>query len=220
DLKSVARNAFNVINLREDEDGMVEDFKTDCLQSTLNKLNKIAGYYYISGSVYQYPGQDVKDEAITLIERLLRIRDIGEFFKEVSDSKDEFIALAPKIEMVLDFFDGTQKEQFDEARKIITIYDNNKDYADKAEELTTVVEKMVSILKSKEPYSEIHELPTLRKDLIDILTNMYDVKSEPIIKMINETISYIENEVKSYGVDESFGKTYIETCKNVISTLE
>ena len=79
---------------------------------------------------------------------------------------------------------------------------------------------MVSILKSKEPYSEIHELPTLRKDLIDILTNMYDVKSEPIIKMINETISYIENEVKSYGVDESFGKPYIETCKNVISTLE
>ena len=220
DLKSVARNAFNVINLREDEDGMVEDFKTDCLQSTLNKLNKIAGYYYISGSVYQYPGQDVKDEAITLIERLLRIRDIGEFFKEVSDSKDEFIVLAPKIEMVLDFFDGTQKEQFDEARKIITIYDNNKDYADKTEELTTVVEKMVSILKSKEPYSEIHELPTLRKDLIDILTNMYDVKSEPIIKMINETISYIENEVKSYGVDESFGKPYIETCKNVILTLE
>ena len=220
DLKSVARNAFNVINLREDEDGMVEDFKTDCLQSTLNKLNKIAGYYYISGSVYQYPGQDVKDEAITLIERLLRIRDIGEFFKEVSDSKDEFIVLAPKIEMVLDFFDGTQKEQFDEAKKIITIYDNNKDYADKTEELTTAVEKMVSILKSKEPYSEIHELPTLRKDLIDILTNMYDVKSEPIIKMINETVSYIENEVKSYGVDESFGKPYIETCKNVISTLE
>ena len=220
DLKSVARNAFNVINLREDEDGMVEDFKTDCLQSTLNKLNKIAGYYYPYGSVYQYPGQDVKDEAIILIERLLRIGDTGEFFKEVSDSKDEFIALAPKIEMVLDFFDGTQKEQFDEARKMITIYDNNKDYADKTEELTTVVEKMVSILKSKEPYSEIHELPTLRKDLIDILTNIYDVKSEPIIKMINETISYIENEVKSYGVDESFGKPYIENCKNVITALE
>lgn len=219
-LKSVARNAFDVINLREDEDGMIEDFKNYCLQRTLNKLNKVAGYYYSSGSTYQYPGQDVKDEAVTLIERLLRIRDIGEFYKEVSNSKDEFIVLAPKIEMVLDFFDGTQKEQFDEARKIITIYDNNKDYADKTEELVTVVEKIVSILTSKEPYSEIHELPILRKELIDILTNMYEVKSEPIIKMINETISYIENEVKSYDVDESFAKTYIETCKNVIATLE
>ena len=219
DLKSVARNVFNVINLREDEDGMVEDFKNDCLQSTLNKLNKIAGYYHISGNKYQYPGQDVKDNAINLMERLLKIRDVGEFFKEVSNCKDELITLAPKIEMVLDFFDGTQKEQFDEAKRIITIYDNNKDYADKTDELTNVVDKMVSILTSNEPYSEIHELPTLRKDLIDILTNMYEVKAEPIIKIINGTIEYIESEVKEAGVDENFGKYYIDTCKGVIETL-
>ena len=219
DLKSIARNAFNVINLRDDEDGMVEDFKNDCLQNTLNKLNRIAGYY-ASGSSYQYPGQDVKDEATNLMERLLKIRDVGEFFNEVSNAKDEVIELAPKIEMVLDFFNGAQKEQFDEAKKIITIYDNNKDYADKTDELLNVVNKMFSILTSKEPYSDIHELPTLRKDLIDILTNMYDLKSEPIIKMINDTIEYIENEVKNAGIDAEFGKPYIDTCKSVISTLE
>ena len=219
DLKSVARNAFNVINLRDDEDGMVEDFKNDCLQSTLNKLNKIAGYYHISGNKYQYPGQDVKDSAINLMERLLRIRDAGEFFKEVSNCKDELITLAPKIEMVLDFFDGTQKEQFDEAKRIITIYDNNKDYADKTDELTNVVDKMVSILTSNEPYSEIHELPTLRKDLIDILTNMYEVKAEPIIKIINGTIEYIECEVKNAGFSGSLWESYITTCKNAIESL-
>ena len=219
DLKSVARNAFNVINLREDEDGMVEDFKNECLQSTLNKLNKIAGYYHISGNKYQYPGQDVKDNASTLMERLLRIRDVGEFFKEVSNSKDELTTLAPKLEMILDFFDGIQKEQFDEAKKIITIYDNNKDYADKSDELKSVVDKMISILTSNEPYSEIHELPTLRKDLMDILTNMYEVKSEPIINMINDTINYFEEETKKAEIDESFAKYYIDTCKNVIETL-
>lgn len=219
DLKSVARNAFNVINLRDDEDGMVEDFKNDCLQSTLNKLNKIAGYYHISGNKYQYPGQDVKDSATNLMERLLRIRDAGEFFKEVSNCKDELITLAPKIEMVLDFFDGTQKEQFDEAKRIITIYDNNKDYADKTDELTNVVDKMVSILTSNEPYSEIHELPTLRKDLIDILTNMYEVKAEPIIKIINGTIEYIECEVKNAGFSGSLWESYITTCKNAIESL-
>lgn len=219
DLKSVARNAFNVINLREDEDGMVEDFKNECLQSTLNKLNKIAGYYHISENKYQYPGQDVKDNASTLMERLLRIRDVGEFFKEVSNSKDELTTLAPKLEMILDFFDGIQKEQFDEAKKIITIYDNNKDYADKSDELKSVVDKMISILTSNEPYSEIHELPTLRKDLMDILTNMYEVKSEPIINMINDTINYFEEETKKAEIDESFAKYYIDTCKNVIETL-
>ena len=218
DLKSVARNSFNVINLRDDEDGMVGDFKNDCLQSTLNKLNKISGYYRMENN-YKYPGEKVKEEATTLIERLLRIRDVREFFKEVSNSKDEFTILAPRIEMILDFFDGTQKEQFDEARRILTIYDNNKDYADKTDELKNVVDKMVSILTSEEPYSEIHELPTLRKDLIDILTNMYKVKSEPIIKMINDTINYFEEETKKAEIDESFAKYYIDTCKNVIETL-
>ena len=218
DLKSVARNSFNVINLRDDEDGMVGDFKNDCLQSTLNKLNKISGYYRMENN-YKYPGEKVKEEATTLIERLLRIRDVREFFKEVSNSKDEFTILTPRIEMILDFFDGTQKEQFDEARRILTIYDNNKDYADKTDELKNVVDKMVSILTSEEPYSEIHELPTLRKDLIDILTNMYKVKSEPIIKMINDTINYFEEETKKAEIDESFAKYYIDTCKNVIETL-
>ena len=219
DLKSIARNSFNVMSLREDEDGMVEDFKNDCLQSTLNKLNKISGYYHISGGNYQYPGQDVKDKATTLMERLLRIRDVSEFFKEVSSCKDEFTTLAPEIEMVLDFFDGTQKEQFDEARKILTIYDNNKDYADKTPELVSVVDEMVSILTSKAPYSDIHKLPTLRKNLIDILSNMYETKAEPIIKRINETIEYFETETKNTEVDESFATKYIDTCKGVINTL-
>lgn len=220
DLKSVARNSFNVMSLREDEDGMVEDFKNDCLQSTLNKLNKISGYYHISSGNYQYPGQDVKDKATTLMERLLRIRDVSEFFKEVSSCKDEFTTLAPEIEMVLDFFDGTQKEQFDEARKILTIYDNNKDFADKTDELNNVVENLTNILTSKEPYSEIHNLPMLRKELIDILGRMYETKSEPIIAMIKNTMTYFEEETKNAGVDIKFAENYIKTCKEVIDTLE
>lgn len=219
DLKSVARNSFNVMSLREDEDGMVEDFKTDCLQSTLNKLNKISGYYHISSGNYQYPGQDVKDKAITLMERLLRIRDVSEFFKEVSQSKDEFMKIAPEIEMLLDFFSGIQKEQFADARQTLIIYDNNKDYTDKTTELVSVVDELVSILTSKEPYSDIYKLPTLRKNLIDILMSMYEAKAEPIIKRINETIKYFENEAKNAEVDESFATKYIDTCKSVINTL-
>ena len=52
----------------------------------------------------------------------------------------------------------------------------------------------------------------LRKDLIDLLSKMYDAKSEPIINMINDTIAYIENEVKNAEVREDFGSSYIKTC--------
>ena len=154
-----------------------------------------------------------------MIENLLRTRDVGEFFKEVSDNKDKIMTLLPKIEMVLDFFNGTQKEQFDEAKRIITIYDNNKDYADKNDELTSTIDKIVTILTSKEPYSEIHELPLLRKKLIDLLSKMYDEKSKPIIDFINDTIKYIEDEVKKADVDPEFGDKYINICKGAIETL-
>ena len=74
--------------------------------------------------------------------------------------------------MVLDFFKGMQREQFDNARKTLLIYDNNKDFADKTDELKSVVDKITEILNSEEPYSEIHNLPMLRKDLIDLLRNV------------------------------------------------
>ncbi len=45
------------------------------------------------------------------------------------------------------------------------IYDNNKDFADKTDELKSVVDKITEILNSEEPYSEIHNLPMLRKRL-------------------------------------------------------
>lgn len=220
-LKSVARTSFNVINLRDDEDGMVEDFKKDCLEHTSQRLNNVvANYGYNLQKVYQYPGKNVVDYAISLFNSLLKIRDVSEFFKAVSEKKDEINEVSPKIEMVLDFFKGMQREQFDEARKTLLIYDNNKDFADKTEELNKVVSEITNILTMEEPYSEIHNLPTLRHDLIEILGKMYDVKSEPIVNMINNTIEYINNEVEKSKVDNSFGDNYIKICKDVINTLE
>lgn len=219
DLKSVARNSFNVIDLRDDEDGMVEDFKDKCLQKTLTKLNRIEGLYRGSDNKYQYPGKDIMDEAVKLIERTIIIRDAGSFFKEVSDEKEEFGRLIGKLESIFEFFEGNQKEQFDQAKKTITIYDNNKDYADKNEELQDTVDRIVTILKAEEPYSEIHNLPILRQDLIDLLGKMYEAKSEPIIKMIQERMQYFENEVKNAGIEEQFASPYVDTCKNVIDAL-
>ncbi|MEG0407715.1 MAG: BREX system P-loop protein BrxC, partial [Bacilli bacterium] len=145
DLKSVARNAFNIIDLRDDEDGMVKDFKDHCISENINKLRNITVNYNFTES-YKYPGQSVVNNTLNILEKLNKIRDVSEFFKEVSMEKDNLIEISSKIEMVLDFFRGTQKEQFDEARKILLIYDNNKDYVDKNEDLTKVIDKMVSIM--------------------------------------------------------------------------
>ena len=217
-LKIVARTAFNYMAFRDDEDGMVKDFKDNCLSSTLIKLRNVTTNYNYALN-YQYPGKDIVTNSIDLLDNLIKVKDIGEFFNEVTNKKDELIEMSEKIESIFEFFNGMQKVQFDEARKTLEIYDNNRDYIDDSTELKEVVLKMTTILSSKEPYSEIHELPMLRTSLIELLGKMYDVKSIPIIQMLKNTIEYMENEIKSSNL-ENFGKEYIDTCKGVINTLD
>lgn len=219
-LKSVARNAFDVFDIRDDEDGMIEDFKEKCLIKTSNELKKVQVNYEYATKEYQYPGEKIVEEALAIFDSLLIIKDVAEFFEAVTEKKDKISETSTKIESILNFFNGMQKEKFDEARKIILIYDNNKDFADNTEELKNVANQITGILKNPEPYDEIHKLPLLRHELIEILNKMYDLKSKPIIEMIQNTIIYIENELKSAGVNNDFGTSYIATCKEVINKLE
>ncbi len=220
DLKSVARNSFNEISLSDDEDGMVRDFKERCIGHTIEKLRDILGNYN-NIKVYQYPGKQVIEDALKLFNSIANIRDTSELFEEVSNKKDEITEITPKIDTIYEFFEGSQKEQFDKVRDTIITYENNKDYVDNTQELKDVVGKILDILKAEEPYSSIHELPTLRSELISILVDMYEKKSAPIIEMANKTIEYIENELNSAGIDsEEFGKGYIDNCKGIINSLQ
>lgn len=220
DLKSVARNSFNEISLSDDEDGMVRDFKERCIGHTIEKLRDILGNYN-NIKAYQYPGKQVIEDALKLFNSIANIRDTSELFEEVSNRKDEIAEITPKIDTISEFFKGSQKEQFDKVRDTIITYENNKDYVDNTQELKDVVGKILDILKAEEPYSSIHELPTLRTDLISILVDMYEKKSAPIIEMANKTIEYIENELNNAGINsDDFGKGYIDNCKGIIDSLQ
>lgn len=220
DLKSVARNSFNEISLSDDEDGMVRDFKERCIGHTIEKLRDILGNYN-NIKVYQYPGKQVIENALKLFNSIANIKDTSELFEEVSNKKDEITEITPKIDTIYEFFEGSQKEQFDKVRETIITYENNKDYVDNTQELKDVVGKITDILKAEEPYSNIHELPTLRSELISILVDMYEKKSTPIIEMANKTIEYIENELNSAGINpDDFGKGYIDNCKGIIDSLQ
>ena len=98
-----------------------------------------------------------------------------------SSKKEIIISNVEKVESVLTFFKGTQKDQFDKARHSVNIYEANKMYADDTEDLITTVNEIISILEKEEPYSEIHTLPELRDRLNNILEEQYEKKSKPIL---------------------------------------
>ena len=214
DVKLVARNCFDKM-LPDNEDGMFADLK-EAINSKLMELNQKQGLYSINRQ-YNYPGEEVINETITLLSDLSKIRDINDFFESVSNNRQILESNMEKVSTVLDFFKGKQKENFDNARKAVMFYEDNKDYADEIDELKDAVRAITNILELEEPYSEIPKLPGLRDNLNNILTEMYDKKSVPIIELAKNTITYIDNEVSNSGVDKSFG----ENTKNMLSkTIE
>ena len=219
DLKSVARSSFNEINLSDDEDGMARDFK-EILSNNISTLKDLLGKYN-NIKAYQYPGKDVLEEAIKLYSSITQIRDVAEVFAEVSNKKEKFEEIAPRVETIKEFFNGSQKEHFDKMRDEMIIYDANIDYIDHSEELDNLIKDILSIMTDSEPYSRIHELPTLRSKLIDCLLKMYEVKSAPIIEMANKDIEYIQNEVNKAGLAlDEFGNSYVNSCKGIIDSLQ
>ena len=163
----------------------------------------------------------VLEEAIKLYSSITQIRDVAEVFTDVSNKKEQFDEIYPKVETIKEFFGGSQKEHFDKMRDEMIIYDANKDYIDHSKELNDLIEEILSIMKDKEPYNVIQKLPVLRDKLIDSLFKMYEVKSAPIIEMANKDIEYIQNEVNKAGLTlDEFGNSYVNNCKGIIDSLQ
>lgn len=217
DVKLVARNCFDKM-LPDNEDGMFADLK-EAINSKLMELNQKQGLYSINRQ-YNYPGEEVINETITLLSDLSKIRDINDFFENVSNNRQILESNMEKVSTVLDFFNGKQKENFDNARKAVMFYEDNKDYADEIDELKDAVRAITSILELEEPYSEIPKLPGLRDNLNNILTEMYDKKSVPIVELAKNTITYIDNEVSNSEVDKSFGEGIKTQLTNIIKSIE
>ena len=217
DVKLVARNCFDKM-LPDNEDGMFADLK-DAINSKLMELNKIQGLYSINRQ-YNYPGEELINETISLLSDMSKIRDINDFFEKVSNNRKILESNMDKVSTVLDFFKGKQKENFDNARKSVMFYEDNKDYADEIDELKEAVKAITTILEMDEPYADIPKLPGLRDNLNTILTDMYDKKSVPIIELAKNTITYIDNEISNSDVSNSFGDNYKNMLSKTIDNIE
>lgn len=218
-LKSIARNVFNVIDIRDDEDGMIADFKEKCINKLYNSLVKFSENYRIENN-YKYPGEKLIQENIDLISKISRIKDTNEFFEYVNSNKEQISDLVEKVQAVIEFFTGEQRKKFDQAIKIMKVYDDNKDYTDDNEELKKIANEMINVFKMEEPYNDIYKLPTLRQGMIDNISKIYDEKSKPIIERINALIEYIENTLREKELDLSIGLNYTNACKTRIQKLQ
>jgi len=179
-VREVMKELFGVSSINDDDDSMMQSFQSysNSLETELEKIE-------IMSNNHSFPGKKTILSGKGLLRAIIRIQSPSEFFKKIHADRDDLLNFAEDFEPVRAFFAGEQKKIFEDALKLMKIYDESKTFIvdDKVEE---TVREINAILKKDIPYSDIPKLPDLlsqfRETYMVVLTKM----EAPILKAIED----------------------------------
>lgn len=203
-VKDLSKEVFEVTALPDDEDGLMNRFK-ELLASEKNKINVLLVQYRNTF----YPGQDVLQDGKESIEQLLNISDTTSFYNKAKQLQNDFLDYAEDVEPVKAFFE-TQRDIYDDAVKRLNIFEKNQTYVTD-QKVTGFIESISKIVKHKEPYKNIHQLPGLIKEFDELFVELLEKECEPIKNVIESDYQTVLEELNKY---EEIKSTFFNQFKN------
>ena len=189
-VKEVMKELFRFTISSEDDDAMMKSFLEEA-NKLKEKLDSLNGYYEAQPN---YPGKQIIFKGKTLMLNVLQMKSSKEFFNDIDKNKDKYLDFAEGYEIVMKFFESNQKGIFDEALKLMGIYENSKNFVVNSE-IEKVVSETNEILNNANPYGQIFRLP----DLLDKFNNLYDSllqeKQKPDDEAIQEAMKRVFGEL-------------------------
>ncbi|MGE6848228.1 BREX system P-loop protein BrxC [Bacillus tropicus] len=190
-VKDLSKEVFEVTALPDDEDGLMNRFKA-MLATEKNKINELLAHYQHGF----YPGKDVLQDGQDIIEQLVTISDTASFYNKAKQLQDDFLDYAEDVELVKAFFE-TQRDIYDDAVKRLNIFEKNQTYVTN-QKVTGFIESISKIVKHKEPYRNIHQLPGLIKEFDELFVELLEKECEPIKKVIEVDYQTVLEELNKH----------------------
>ncbi|MGN8817799.1 BREX system P-loop protein BrxC [Oribacterium sp. HCP28S3_H8] len=217
--KNLLKELFSLTPTNDDEDAMMQLF-IRASQSTLTDLKELSVRYENA----PYPGKDTVSSGTKLLTSITNAESTEEFYKLLTNWQDSLLDFAEDYEPIREFFKGEQKQIFDEALRLMKIYDDSKTYIVN-EELENTVAKIRDILREKQPYRDIPKLPELLDHFRTIYGGILDEQEKPVMSAINDsyqrvmdvldTKSYVAEKKEAYGIQFKELFDGVERCNNV-----
>lgn len=207
-VKDLAKEVFEKTALPNDEDGLMNRFKKLCSNELIEK-NKDTNDFGIQLLLEQYknnqyyPGKDVLENGEKLFEEILKIKDVKEFYEVVYELKDDLLDYSENVFDVKKFFKN-QREEFDKALLQLKIYDKNRTYVVDPK-TRGIIGQIEEIIKSKEPYGQIHRLPNLVNEFVIHFTELLEEECKPIRTVIESDKKMVLDEIELYDLYEELG---------------
>ena len=215
------KELFGTAGVAEDEDSIMKNFQRYA-QNTINEILRLEPQY----QNYKYPGKKVLDTGKKLMQNVIQLQSPLEFFKYVSQNREDFYDFAEDYEPVKAFFNGEQQQIFTRALDMLAIYDDSKTYI-VDEKLEKIVAEMRQITKQDKPYPNIPKLPELRSRFMEAYMKILNREEKPVLDAIDQaqarvievlnTKEYADQKRSKYT--ELFHEIYdgAQHCNNVSS---
>lgn len=201
--KDVMKELFQIAPTNDDEDAMMQLF-IHASSRTITDLKELLVRY----ENRSYPGRDTVLSGVKLLSAISESQSAEDFYKLIARWKDSLLHFADDYEPIRGFFKGEQKQIFDEALRLMKIYNDSKTYIVN-EELENTVADVKNILSEKEPYRDIPKLPELLDSFRNIYGVILDEQEKPVKSSIDDsyqrvmevldTKSYVAEKKASYG---------------------
>ncbi|EYE87602.1 hypothetical protein Q428_12415 [Fervidicella metallireducens AeB] len=221
--KNLAKEVFGFTAVPSDEDGLMDRFKKLC-EHELNRRSTDTndyGIYFLLEEYKKnkyYPGKEVLERGQKIFEEIIKIKDVKEFYERLYELKDELLDYEEEVFDVKKFFKN-QKEQFDKAVHKLEIYEKNRTYmVDK--DTIKIVEEIQSIVKSKEPYSQIHRLPNLIEEFTDQFVQLLEEECKPIRSVIEIDSKRVLEELDLYDFGKELKSKFKARFDNLLERLD
>ena len=152
---------------------------------------------YHCGTINGYAFAKVIDEAISLMEQWLTIRDPKEFFQTIIDADESAAVLFDKCKTVRQFVD----DQYEMFKKITKFLDAHRDnFAFLPDDQTEALNRLKDIITDEEPWERMPAYNKMMRNLNGKLNECKDALIATIKANYNKAFDELEEYAKSVNV--------------------
>ena len=214
-VKEVIKDYFGGSVSSEDDDVLMKAFK-NFAKNKKQFFDDIMVEYRINPDL---PSKSLMEKAKKNLEVVMSITDSVEFFKTVDEMRDDLLDDAEDTTPVFDFFKGEQKKIFEKTQKYLSIFDKSKTYV-RNQKVLDVVAKMTEIVKGRNPYSQIQNLPDLNQQFMDVYAKLLEEEAEEMRPIVEADFKIVRDVLADKTFADQFTSKVNRSFEELLEKLK
>ena len=209
-VRAVMKDLLKYTSPSDDDDTIMNDFmnRAKGLKNDLELLEKDYNNQPL------YPCRKTIVNGKKLLIEVLDCKYPTEFFATVDSYCDDFLDFAEDYEPIKKFFAGEQVKIWDNAIKLMKIYDESKTYIVDSE-VESAVSSIKAIIHKDNPFSDIYKLPDLIDKFRKAYAKLVKAEQEPVLEAINEARTRVFDELNKTHCKDKFSNRVIRAFDEI-----